>query len=81
VHCYPGMYLSYLAWALLVLGHRRTRSLCGPRDRGASTNRRTHWQRIEQLLHVYQCIGSTEKIYARTEGSWSTQKVRRARCT
>ena len=81
VHCYPSMCLSYLAWTLLVLGHRADAEACA--DRAIESARHEIVARIgngiEQLLLRLPMHGFDGKgLCAHGRARGAHKKVRRA---
>jgi tetratricopeptide (TPR) repeat protein len=68
VHCYPSMSLSYLAWALLVLGDRGAAEARA--DQAIKSARRESSHALATALtnccYVYQCMNAIDKVYERT---------------
>jgi len=69
VHCFPSMSLSYLAWTLLVLGHRMEAEVYADRAIESARHESSHAlaAALCNCCYVYQCMGSIQKVYDRTE--------------
>jgi class 3 adenylate cyclase/tetratricopeptide (TPR) repeat protein len=69
VHCFPSMSLSYLAWTLFVLGENLEAEACANRAIESARHESSHAvaTALNNCCYVYQCLGSTEKVYRHTE--------------